>query len=109
MKTINRTKAKELIKESKGKIFSATFTKVDGSHRLMNARLKKYISKTGKAAPYKAENYDLIPIYDMKSKGWRSLNLKTLITLSINKEKYLIEQEQESYFTFDSEGNNIII
>ena len=25
MKTINRTKAKELIKESKGKIFAATF------------------------------------------------------------------------------------
>jgi hypothetical protein len=92
MKTINRTKAKELIKQSKGLIFSATFTKKDGNHRLMNARLKKYISKTGKAAPYKAENYDLIPIYDMKSKGWRSLNLKTLITLSINKTKYIINE-----------------
>ena len=92
MKTINRTKAKELIKESKGLIFSATFTKKDGSHRLMNARLKKYISKTGKAAPYKAENYDLIPIYDMKAKGWRSLNLNTLITLSINKTKYIINE-----------------
>lgn len=91
MKTINRTKAKELIKESKGKIFAATFTKKDGSHRLMNARLKKYISKTGRKAPYKAENYDLIPIYDMKAKGWRSLNLKNLITLSINKTKYIIK------------------
>ena len=48
MKTINKTQAKELIKESKGLIFSTTFTKVDGSHRLMNARLKKYISKTGR-------------------------------------------------------------
>jgi hypothetical protein len=92
MQTINRNKAKELIKQSKGLIFSATFTKKDGNHRLMNARLKKYISKTGKAAPYKAENYDLIPIYDMKSKGWRSLNLKTLITLSINKTKYIINE-----------------
>ena len=91
MITITSTRAKELIKESKGKIFAATFTKVDGSHRLMNARLKKYISKTGRKAPYKAENYDLIPIYDMKSKGWRSLNLNTLITLSINKTKYIIK------------------
>ena len=91
MKTINRTRAKELIKESKGKIFAATFTKVDGSHRLMNARLKKYISKTGRKAPYKAEDYNLIPIYDMKSKGWRSLNINTLITLSINKTKYIIK------------------
>tara|TARA_R110000765_G_scaffold244439_1_gene346667 strand:+ start:112 stop:387 length:276 start_codon:yes stop_codon:yes gene_type:complete len=91
MNTITSTRAKELIKNSKGLIFSTTFTKVDGSHRLMNARLKKYISKTGRKAPYKAENYDLIPIYDMKLKGWRSLNLNTLITLSINKTKYIIK------------------
>ena len=88
MQTINRNKAKELIKESKGLIFSATFTKKNGEHRLMNARLKKYISKTGRPAPYKAEDYNLIPIYDMKYKGWRSLNINTLITLSINKTKY---------------------
>ena len=91
MNTINRTRAKELIKDSNGLIFSTTFTKKNGEHRLMNARLKKYISKTGRKAPYKAENYDLIPIYDMKSKGWRSLNLNTLITLSINKTKYIIK------------------
>jgi len=92
MKTINKHKAKELIKDSKGLIFAATFTKKDGSHRLMNARLKKYISKTGRKAPYKAEDYNLIPIYDMKSKGWRSLNFNTLITLSINKTKYKINE-----------------
>ena len=92
MQTITQHKAKELIKQSKGLIFAATFTKKDGSHRLMNARLKKYISKTGRAAPYKAENYNLIPIYDMTSKGWRSLNLNTLLTLSINKTKYIINE-----------------
>ena len=91
MNTINRNKAKELIKDSKGLIFSATFTKKDGKHRLMNARLKKYISKTGRPAPYKPEEYNLMPIYDMKSKGWRSLNFNTLITLSINKNKYKIK------------------
>ena len=89
--SINKTKAIELIKNSKGLIFSTSFTKVDGSHRLMNARLKKYISKTGRKAPYKAEDYNLIPIYDMKSKGWRSLNINTLLTLSINKTKYIIK------------------
>ena len=92
MKTINKHKAKELIKKSKGLIFAATFTKKDGTHRLMNARLKKYISKTGRKAPYKAEDYNLISIYDMKSKGWRSLNLNTLLTLSINKTKYKINE-----------------
>ena len=37
------------------------------------------------------------------------LNLNTLITLSINKEKYLIEQEQVSHFEFDVDGNNTIV
>ena len=92
METINKTEAKQLIKDSKGLIFAATFTKKDGSSRIMNARLKKYISKTGRAAPYKAEDFNLIPIYDMKSKGWRSLNINTLTKLNINANKYIIKQ-----------------
>ena len=36
MQTINKTTAKELIKDSKGLIFSTTFTKKDGSHRLLS-------------------------------------------------------------------------
>ena len=90
MKTINKHKAKELIKDSKGLIFSTTFTKKNGDHRLMNARLKKYISKAGRKAPYKAEDYNLIPIYDMRKKAFRMINFNTIITLSINKTKYKI-------------------
>tara|TARA_R110002126_G_scaffold112535_2_gene250794 strand:+ start:341 stop:670 length:330 start_codon:yes stop_codon:yes gene_type:complete len=109
MQTINRNKAKELIKDSKGLIFAATFTKKDGTHRLMNARLGKKYTPTGKAAPYKPSDYNLITVYDMKLQAFRMLNLNTLLTLSINKEKYLVEQQEVSNFAFDSEGNNTII
>ena len=91
MQTINRTTAKELIKDSKGLIFAATFTKKDGSHRLMNARIGKKYTPTGKAAPYKAEDYNLLPVYDMKIKAFRMLNFNTLITLNINANKYIIK------------------
>ena len=91
MQTINRNKAKELIKDSKGLIFAATFTKKDGSHRLMNARTGKKYTPTGKKAPYKPSDYNLIPLYDMRKKAFRMLNLNTLITLSINKTKYIIK------------------
>lgn len=91
MNTITRTRAKELIKESKGKIFAATFTKKDGSSRLMNARLGKKYTPTGKAAPYKAEDYNLLPVYDMKIKAFRMININTLTNLSINANKYLIK------------------
>ena len=91
MKTINKDKAKKLILDSKGKIFSAIFIKKDNTHRLINARLKvNYKSKTGKKAPYNPKEYNLLPIYDMKIKKFRMLNFNTLLNLSINKNKYLI-------------------
>tara|TARA_R110000822_G_scaffold12273_1_gene44573 strand:- start:183 stop:461 length:279 start_codon:yes stop_codon:yes gene_type:complete len=92
MQTINRNKAKELIKESKGLIFSTTFVKKDNTIRTLTSRTgKQYKSKTGKAAPYKAQDYNLIPLYDMRKKAFRMLNFNTLLTLSINKTKYIIK------------------
>ena len=92
MQTINKTTAKELIKGSKGKIFSTTFLKKDNTIRTLTSRTgKQYKSKTGKKAPYKPSDYNLIALYDMRKKAFRMLNLNTLITLSINKTKYIIK------------------
>ena len=97
MQTINRTKAKELIKDSKGLIFSTTFVKKDNTIRTLTSRTGKQYTPTGKAAPYKPAYYNLIALYDMKKKAFRMLNLNTLLTLSINKEKYLIEEKKISF------------
>ena len=92
MKTITQDKAKQLINQSNGRIFSAVFVKVDNTHRLINARLgTRYTSKTGRKAPYKAQDYNLQPVYDMKIKAFRMLNYNSLLTLSINKTKYIIK------------------
>ena len=92
MKTIDKDKAKELIKESKGLIFSTTFIKKDNTIRTLTARIgKQYTPKTDRKAPYKAQNYNLIPLYDMRKKAFRMLNFNTLLTLSINNTKYIIK------------------
>jgi len=91
MRTINKHKAKELIKESKGLIFAATFTKKDGTQRIMNARLGKKYTPTGKAAPFKPSDYNMISVYDMRKKGFRMINFNTLKKLSINANKYTIK------------------
>ena len=91
MQTINRNKAKELIKESKGLIFSTTFIKKDNTVRTLTSRTGKRYTPTGKKAPYKPEDYNLVSLYDMRKKAFRMLNLNTLITLSINKTKYIIK------------------
>ena len=93
MQTINKTRAKELIKDSKGKIFSTTFVKKDNTIRTLTSRTgKQYKSKTGRKAPYKAEEFNMMPLYDMRKKAFRMLNFNTLLTLSINKTKYKIKQ-----------------
>ena len=90
-KTIDKEKAKELINKSNGRIFSATFTKKDFTKRLINARLKvNYKPKTNRAAPYNPSTKGLICVYDMTKKSFRMINLQTLDTLSINKNKYIV-------------------
>ena len=90
-KTINKDKAKELINKSNGRIFAATFTKKDFTKRLINARLKvNYKSKTSRKQLYDPNTKGLICVYDMINKGFKMINLRTLDTLSINKNKYIV-------------------
>ena len=92
MNTITTDRAKELIHETNGRIFSSTFVKKDNTIRTLTCRLgKRYKSKTGKAAPYKAKEFNLLPVYDMRIKEFRMLNFNTLLTLTINKNTYTIE------------------
>ena len=92
MQTINIDKAKQLINQSNGRIFSAVFIKADNTHRLINARIQtKYKSKTGRKQPYNPSDYNLKPVFDMKNKAFRMLNFNTLLTLSINNNKYIIQ------------------
>ena len=93
MKTINRTRAKELIKDSKGLIFSTTFIKKDNTIRTLTGRLKvtQYLKENAKKQPYDPSKYNLQPVYDFKVKGYRMININTLTNLSINTNKYIIK------------------
>ena len=100
MRTINKEEAKQLIKENKSTIFSATFIKKDGTHRLITARqgVRKGLKENAKPRPYEPSKYNLICVYDMQQakqqqtpSPYRMLNLNTLLTLNINKTKYIIQ------------------
>ena len=99
MKTINKEQAKQLIHITNGKIFSSTFIKKDGTHRLLTARLKvtKGLKENAKPRPYNPEEYNLVCVYDMAlakkqiKSPYRMLNLNTLLTLTINNNKYIIK------------------
>ncbi len=79
---LSRFKTDELIRETKGKIFSCTFTKKDGSIRNMIARIgvRKNL-KGGKNGENKTNS--LVTVFDMANGGYRMINLETLITLKV--------------------------
>jgi len=77
---LSRFKTDEVIRATKGKIFSCTFTKKDGSLRKMVARLG--VSKNLKGGANGASNKNsLITVFDMVAGGYRMINLSTLTTL----------------------------
>jgi hypothetical protein len=86
---LSRFKAMELIKATKGRIFSATFIKKDGSIRTINARtgVQNNLQGGNNGASSKKA---YITVYDMVNKGYRMVNLETLMNLKINRIAYQI-------------------
>jgi len=70
-----------------GRIFSARFTKADGTKRTINCRVgvKKYLKGAGKTHPQ-----HLLNVYDMHNKGYRYVNLDTLESATIDRKQYFM-------------------
>ncbi len=70
------------------KIFTVTFTKKDGTIRVMNARRGVTKGVVGVGLPYNAEEKGLITVYDMKIRQFRSVNVDTVQTVKSAKTLY---------------------
>jgi hypothetical protein len=88
---ISKEEAKQLIKDTKGKFFIATFTKKDGTERVMNARLGVKAYLKGGDLPYNPDEKGLIPVYDMKNSGYRMININTIKKLKIGNNEYNVQ------------------
>ncbi|NQY24915.1 MAG: DUF2693 domain-containing protein [Campylobacteraceae bacterium] len=86
---LSRFKTDEVIRDTNGKIFSCSFIKKDGSLRTMIARLgvQKNLKGGKSGASYKNS---LVTVYDMLNKGYRMINLETIISLKTNGTNYQI-------------------
>jgi hypothetical protein len=61
-----------------GKIFTVKFTKKDGSIRTLNGRLGVKRHLRGGKIRYNASEKNNVIVYDLKNKGYRTLNLSSL-------------------------------
>ena len=88
MKEIKRTDVLNLLKENKDQFFAVVFLNKNGELRPMNCRLgvKKHL-KGGKLS-YNAEARNNLIVFDMQKEGYRTINLDTLITISMKGVEY---------------------
>lgn len=83
MNTLNNKQLKEMIENTKGRIFVANFIKATGEQRKMVCRLGVRKSLTGTGRSYTKEN--LVTVYDMVNHAYRNINLNTLIDFKCGK------------------------
>ena len=89
--TISKADAEKMIRATKGKFFTVTFIKKDGTTRVMNARLgvKSYLK--GGELPYNPSDYGLIILFDVQKKKYRAVNLNTISKLKIENTEYNVK------------------
>jgi hypothetical protein len=88
---ISKADAKTLIKATKGKFFTVTFTKKDGTTRVMNARLGVKAYLKGGELPYDPEPKGLIPVYDMGKQEYRMINTNTITNIKIGNKEFKVQ------------------
>jgi|TARA_R110002167_G_scaffold11668_2_gene50911 hypothetical protein len=92
----------ELYKNQQGKIITVSFIKKDGSVRHLNGRfgVSKYL-KTGDNYNW-TYNYDrhYLTIFDMKKLSYRIINLKTVLTVQAQGNRYLIIDHIKDWLKF---------
>lgn len=76
-------KLEQVIENSNGKFPTVVFIKNDGTERVLNGRVgvSKYVKGTGRTV---SDKY--LTIYDVKNKGYRSVNKETIIEVRANKQ-----------------------
>jgi hypothetical protein len=90
-RTISKQEAAQIIKSTKGKYFTVSFTKKDGTNRVMNARLGVKVYLKGGTLPYNPDEKGLIPVFDAKIKGYRMVNINTINKLIVDKVEYNVK------------------
>lgn len=90
VKTISKTAAASIIKSTKGRIFSATFTKKDGTTRTLTGKIGVTKGVKGTSPSPDVSTLGYVRVYDMVGSKWRMLNLQTVTNLKHNKANYTV-------------------
>ena len=79
----------KMIKSTKGKWFSCTFIKKDGSKRVMNGRIGCHKSVKGIGRKFQKNN--LVTVFDAQAKEYRMINVDTMLTFNCGNFTWKVE------------------
>ena len=79
----------KMIKSTKGKWFSCTFIKKDGSIRNMNCRVGVHKGVKGVGRKFSTPN--LVTVFDAKAKEYRMINVDTMLTFNCGNFTWKVE------------------
>ena len=91
---ITEQQAKDLVENYKGgRFFTVTFVKrTNNEVRVMNCRkgVKKHLK--GGVKKYDPAKHNLVCVYDIQSKGYRSINLDSIKTVDMDNKVYTVKR-----------------
>ena len=89
---ISRDEIGGIIKSAAGRFETVTFEKKDGTKRKMNGRLgvHRYL-KGGKST--QAGHKNLMSFYDIQARGYRTINLDTVLEVTVNGNTYVVDRD----------------
>jgi hypothetical protein len=82
---------KEVIELLGDKIFTVTFTKKDGSVRIMNARRGVSKGVKGVGMSYNPAQKGLVVVFDMQKQAFRMINANTIHEIKAEKKIYIFK------------------
>jgi|SRR5688572_14000125 len=89
---IKRQRAAEFLEnETQGRIFSVWFQKKDGTMREMVCRrgVRKYLR--GGELPYDPKSRLLLPVFDLKVREYRVVNIASLVSFKVSGETFIVQ------------------
>ena len=100
MKTINKETAKKYIYATKGKYFSAVFTKKNGEKRLIHCRIGVKKGVKGVGLSYNPDERNNVIVKDRQKMDWRTINVDTLKSLKIKGVEYNVRDTLETLWDY---------
>ncbi len=89
---ITRKRATEFLEnETGGRIFSVYFQKKDQTMREMTCRrgVKKHLR--GGELPYDPKSRQLLPVFDLTLRQYRSVNIASLVSFKVSGETFIVQ------------------